>query len=796
VTQTLTVVKTLLMIGLLSFLAGCKNVQIVSPANNSVSNTAPEFRIRFKNGVPETFTATINGTVIDRAAFTVEGNDAVAPVSLGQLKAGDNEFALTAPSSVKSVFHLDQAGPVIHLLGATEGDPRQVTGYLSDRGGPASLSINGTAVTLDANGRFNTSVPNTTTHTLLATDVYGHTTQESFTRLGQRFNPAFAVRINQQGLADSLPEAILQIVESLDFNSFITNPISESCSGALIADACANFSVNNVELTPGSTVAITALSGNRLRMNLHLSRLDLDTTARTYARCKSFLCGGNGNIFGTLTFSGLTTVQNTNISAEFVVSVNNGQVSVQIVNGTLDVDLPLNGLQVDIDFGAVEDIPFIGDLMNTVVNGIINGLVGVLSSIIVNIADGFIAGPVSSLINSLISSLLPDNIALPVGDTTLNIGFSPQGFATSAGGFDLVLASDVGIDARDPDVLPTLGSLFVAGSAPAPYPTQAPGGSNVDLTATLSANLLNQILTEAYEGGLLDITLDEDDGFTLGSLLSIPDFPLDLTGVEDISIVLKGATAPMVTVLPQTSPDGVIRLQVLDLTLKVNVDIGDGRGLQEVLTTTIDLRSPFDLGITPDNRLTVGIEGTPEVTVQSFRIQAGGLVISSGNASVIKDLINSLAPQLLPIMLESLGGVPIPSIQGFSLQLAGIWNPSASNQAFLSLAGNLVSTAAMATAEAPVISAQAVETVYPMFATVTQEQRRSATIALDGFNPEQAPLEFRYRINGGHWTVWKPRSQIQLSYLPAGDNQVEVCARTALLKEDCTTLVVPVPSAQ
>lgn len=795
-TQTLKLFQSLLMVGLLCFLAGCKNVQIVSPANNSVSNTAPEFRIRFKNGVPETFTATINGNVVDPTSFTIDGNDAVATIALAQLAAGDNEFALTAPTSVKSIFHLDQVGPVIHLLGATGDDPRQVTGYLSDRGGPASFAINGFAIPLDANNRFDTSIPAATTYNLSAADVYGYVTNESYITLGEQFNPAFAVRINQQGLAESLPNAILQIVESLDFNDFITNPISESCSGALIADACANFSVNDIALTPGSTVSIQALSGNKLRMNLYLSRLDLDTTAKTYAKCKSFLCGGDGNIFGTLTFSGVTTVQNTNIAADFIVTVNNGAVSVKIVDGTLDVDLPANGLQVDIDFGAVEDIPFIGDLMNTVVNGIINGLVGVLSSIIVDIADGFIAAPVSSLINSLIANLLPDNIALPVGNTTLNIGFSPETFSTSNGGFQLALASDVGIDANDPNVLPALGSRFVTGSAPNPYPSQSPSGTNVDLTATLSANLLNQILTEAYEGGLLDITLDEDDGITVGSLLSIPDFPLDLTGIQDINIVLKGATPPVVTVLPQNSADGVIALQVLDLALKVNVDIGDGKGLQEVLTTTIDLRSPFDLGITADNKLTVGIEGTPDVVVQNFTIKAGGLVISSGNAGVIKDLINTLAPQLLPKMLESLGGVPIPSIEGFSLQLAGIWNPNAANTAFLSLAGNLVSTAAMAAAEAPMVSAAAEETVVPMFATVTQEQLRSATIALDGYNPEADPLEYRYRINGGHWTVWKQRSQIQLSYLPAGNNRVEVCARTSLLKEDCTTVAVSVPSAQ
>ena len=57
-------------------------------------------------------------------------------------------------------------------------------------------------------------------------------------------------------------------------------------------------------------------------------------------------------------------------------------------------------------------------------------------------------------------------------------------------------------------------------------------------------------------------------------------------------------------------------------------------------------------------------------------------------------------------------------------------------------------------------------------------------------------LEYRYRINGGYWTVWKPRKQINLAYLPAGDNRVDICGRTNALKEDCTQVVIPVASAQ
>lgn len=795
--RTIKALKSVFFIALLSVLAGCvAEVQIVSPANDTVSNEAPEFRLRFRDDVPETFTATLNGTEIPSSSFTIEDKDAFVQIDMNQLQAGDNVFSITDPSNVSTTFHLDAVGPVIHVLGAQGNDPKNVTGYLADRGGAASLTINGADIALNEDGSFAADVADATIFDLVATDVYGFASTESFIKLGETFDPAIAARINQQGLNDSLPNAILQIVESLDFNTFITNPVSESCSGAVIADACGNFNINDITLTPGTTVSIQALSGNKLRIAIGLSRLDLDTTATTFARCKSFLCGGSGTVFGTLNFSGVTTVRNTDIAGDFVITVDNGNVSVAIEGGSLDVDLPLNGLSVDIDFGAVEDVPFVGSLLNTVVNGIINGLLGVISSIVVNIVDGFLAGPISSLINGLVSDILPDSISVPVADTNLNLGFSPEGFSTSNGGFDLILANNVTIDAVDPEVLPPLGSAYAPGSAPNPYPTTTPNGTGVDLTATVSVNLINQILTEAYKGGLLNITLDESTGLTIGSLTSIDDFPIDLVGVTDFNIKLSGVVPPAVSVLPQAqSADGVIFVSLLDLSISVNADFGDDNGMQEILATTIDLRAPFDIGVSADSTLTIGIEGTPEVDVNSFRFQLGGLVLNEGGDGVVTNLVNTLVPQVLPEVLGSIGGIPVPSIAGFTLQLAGIWNPNANNEAFIALGGNLVSAEAAAAAVAPTVSADVAAKAFSLFSTETQADKRSATISVGGDNPTDEPLEYRYRVNGGHWTVWKQRDNIELSYLPAGDNVVEVCSRTHLLKEDCTDVTVSVPEA-
>ena len=66
---------------------------------------------------------------------------------------------------------------------------------------------------------------------------------------------------------------------------------------------------------------------------------------------------------------------------------------------------------------------------------------------------------------------------------------------------------------------------------------------------------------------------------------------------------------------------------------------------------------------------------------------------------------------------------------------------------------------------------------------------------VSGESPSDAPLEYRYRINGGHWTVWKQRDAIQLSYLPGGDNVVEVCSRSDMLQQDCTEVTLSVPYA-
>ncbi len=690
--------KAVLALFLLTFLTGClpKPVDIVTPALNTVSNQPPVFRLRFTDGVPATFTAKLNGAVLDPSLFTVEGNDAYLQIKASQLVSGDNNFAVTSPGSVSRKFYYDVEGPVVHLSGAPGTSTKTVTGYLTDISGPASISINGVQTAVDAKGAFSLQVPAATFYNLVAKDKLGNARNETYATLGQMFKKSLGVRVNQQGLDGSVTDAILAIVEQTEFAGLLVNPIITECiKNSLLADACAGISVNDLDLSPGSSIDVAALDNNRLSVVVHLSKMTLDLTASTWAVCHMVLgCAPfvpNGATYGQLNFSGAATVTNTDVAMVFQLAVNNGKIKIDIQPGSLDVDLPLNGLSVDIDYGLVEDIPLLGSVFNDLMNGLISNLGSPLASVLADAFDQYLATPISLVFNLLISNLIPDKVGVNIADTTLYLNFILESFATGAGGFDLDLSTAVTIENTDPAVLPPLGSLFVAGAAPATYPRVTPAGKSVDLTATVSANMINQVLAEAYKGGVLHITLDENDGLTIGKLFDLNNVSIDLSGVANLSVDVWGGTAPSVSVLPQAdAATGVLFISVLDLSVSIKGDLGDGKGVQEILATTIDLRAPLKISINDANALSLSIKKTPEFTIQKIALSLGGLTIQVSDKSAIGRIVNALVPSILPPILDAIGAIPLPSIAGYDLELVDVWNPNANNQGYMTVGANLV----------------------------------------------------------------------------------------------------------
>lgn len=692
--------KALMVLTMLMLLAGCPtaSVQIVTPTQNAVSNQPPEFRLRFPNGVPATFTATLNGTALPSSSFTVSGNDAYLQTTANQLLPGNNNFTVTTPGFVTTKFYYDVVGPVVHLEGATGTSTKTVTGYLSDVGGPVDITINGIKSAVDSTGHFSLNVPAATTYNLVATDTFGNATTETYVSLGQTFNKSLGVRVNQKGLQGSVPDAILALIESTNFKGLLVNPIISQCiNNPLLADACAGLSVNDLKLATGSTIDITALDGNQLAVSVYLSKMSLDLTASTWAVCH-ILTGcslipyvANGATYGKINISGVATVTNTSVTMKFALAINKGKINVNIVPGSLAVNLPANGLSVALDYGAVGKIPLVGNVFTTLMNNLISGLASPIASLVLNTFDKFLATPISLVFNNLITNIIPNQVGVNIADTTLYLGFIMNSFSTSTGGLDLDLSNSVTIANNDPTVQQPLGSRYVSGAAPATHPTTTPKGSAVDVTATISANLINQVLAEAYQGGVMHITLDQNNGLTIGSLLDLSNVNINLSGVTNLSVEINGGSAPEVSILPQANAaTGVLFISVLDLNLVIKADLGDGNGVQQILSTTVDLRAPIKIGINSANALSLSIEKTPDFDIQQIQLGLGGMTFKVSNTSVVGQILNTLAPQILPPILSAIGAIPLPAIAGYNLQLVDVWNPNANNQGYMTVGANLV----------------------------------------------------------------------------------------------------------
>ena len=129
---------------------------------------------------------------------------------------------------------------------------------------------------------------------------------------------------------------------------------------------------------------------------------------------------------------------------------------------------------------------------------------------------------------------------------------------------------------------------------------------------------------------------------------------------------------------------------------------------------------------------------------------------------------------------SAIGGIPVPAIVNFSLQLKDIWNRmQAIMHSSVWWQSGIGSGSRRSGTDGECRSA-ADGSVFVLWQC---EHRRatSSNVHVSGDNPGTDPLEYRYRVNGGYWTVWKVRDAIALSHLPSGHNVVDVCSKAICL---------------
>ncbi len=758
--------RVVFFLAILSLTACKQQFTIESPTSNYINNDQPDvFRVAYPEGQPTGLSMQLN-TANVTSLFTLGEAEATATGdSLAEhIFPGRNVFRVSAGSKSEQVyFYYDIEGPRIHILEASHTGGT-VRGYLADRGGVESLSIDGSPVTLDEDNYFDTFFTSMPVNTFTAVDGFGNQSQTEFARNDQEFHPAMSARLNSGGIS-FLGDALATALGDIDFDSFL-----DSINPLLGLNFVGFFTVE-VNLRDFSfdqpTIDLDVRDDERLDTHVDIPNfsIGMEMGGRTL-----FLIPWS--VGGTITMDRL--VLDTNVLLD-------------IVNKDLDVDL--SGTAVDfvgfhLDLDYIPNILGFEDLLSTIIGAIAEAL----APIFIDILEGVILPVVSDFIGEI-----PIELDITTAeDETLRVKALPEYLDTFDNGLTIDLGATITAPFPSADARPTLGHIYSAGSTPTIGNT-TPDGQPFDIGASISTNLINQALLAAHESGIttMEIRPENTPGTDPEGVSVIENDGDQIQTSDRIGMRLVPASPPFIKLLDREGTWGV--LGWYDVKLAFDLKRVGWDDYQTLFVTTFNLEVPFELGATDDGFLQIGIEQLPTIEIIKSDEQ-GSLVLSP---FFINGILDHFMPVILPKVAAELKSIPLPRIAGHSIYPRDFW-VSGEGGNNLSLAGDLVKLSTTANAPAPdtILRFSGATTMSAAPAAVSAQStdltvtNGTVTIGVSGDNPTNEPLEYRFRVDNGAWSVWKPRTSIQLQRLLGGDHVVEVCARTVVLKQDvdCPTV--------
>ena len=764
-------------------LAACEQANIVAPADNSVSTTKPiSFQVAFPDGqIPASLSMQLNSTnVTDLFTVTETGATADGTLLAEYVYSGRNVFRVTAGTQIKqSVFYYDTTGPAIHIL-AADREAGTVTGYVNDPGGIASVTLDGVALTLDANHGFTASYNDQAYNVFEAVDNFDQTSSTTFARNDNTFT-GLSAYLSQNGL------------------DFLTPILEETLSGSDMAPVLAALgpvTVTIPNLGMSVDVEITDLYMENLDLGLNLQpseRLDVGLYA------ENLVVGLRlSNIDYVLDFLGLLSnlevgaVVNTtddfsgnnylDVLTLLALSVNNGDIDLD----TNNTDLNLSGLDIQLEATGIS-------LFDSIASAIVDGLLDVMLALFNDLMTTLVDHLIMPLVSQFLSELSIGVSLEDIDGNGANIDFNatPDYLSTSATGLGIRLATNASAPTPPAHVPTSLGSLYVDGIAPI-MPATTPDGSTFDFGVALSTNVLNQILVAAHDSGLT--TLNLGPGFYEGSgTLSDAILEGDLVGIR-----ITPASAPYVTLGNADGAAGT--LYWYDLTVALDLYRESWGEYRTIFGATINVEVPFEVNSSFGGYLALAIEQIPVIEVTAT--DSSGILPIPG--SFITSTVENVMPLVLPLLANQLQVIPLPSIFDHTLFMEEFWVEGGSgNNNTLALAGKLIPITLAQNATAPTTSVDNIEYLQTTVEveSVSDGVVTTSIITLDNGalnisvsgtnpNPEYGNLQYKYRIDGGGWSAWKERSSVEVDNFLAGDHSVEICSRSGLMKEETDCPVV------
>ena len=772
----ITTLKRLVFLVTVLGLAACKQASIVTPGQNYVStDKPPSFEISFTGGIPADLAIQLNtADVTDQFAVTEAGAIADGAALQQHVFSGRNVFRLKANNVVKQAyFYYDTEGPMIHIMDK-DAEALTVSGYVSDPAGITSVTLDGAPVTLDSNNSFTTSYVDQPFNTFVAVDTFGQQSTTEFARNDNEF-VGISARLNQGGL-DFLVSVLREELLKMDFQAIVDG-------------------IGEIEL-----IGISPLGLDLFTLGLTVSELsfddviiDLDVQDNEFIQAYIYI----ENLVLGVDLDGaiLLIPWGSGVDIQMDELHLNTDLLLDIVDADLDIvldDTTINHTQPNLDF------QYTPQFLDQITSSIVGILAPLFENLFIEILEKIIIPIVSDFIKDIPITL--QLITLDDGEELL-IEALPEFLDTNDNGITVDLGTRIWAPNPPADIPGALGSLYTEGETPS-LGAQTPSGADFDFGASISSNVVNQALLAAHEAGVTTMAISP--GFYThatpeGIAVYSDSDSTEIETADQIGMRIEPSAPPYVKFMAAREDGAAGLFGWHDVTLYFDLYKSEWAEYRTIFGVTFNLEVPFEVNATEDGYLSIGIEKLPTIFVS--KVDNSGMILIP--PSFINGTLDYFMPAVLPRLAQELKAVPLPRIYNHTLYMEEFWI-AGSGENNLSLAGSLIPISVTEAAAEPSTDIQNIET---QDATLMVESVNSAgvvssdavtvnnaevTIDIDGLNPnpDLGLLEYRYRVDGGGWSVWKKRDQIHLTRLLAGTHQVEVCSRTVLLKREVSCPVV------
>lgn len=631
---------------------------IVTPANSSFLTAVPANLVIRYNTKPTAADVRLNGVSV-RRFFTFGDTEATAAGAdlQGYLVQGTNTFSVDKSGGGPSItFTLDTAGPKVTVLGVSTSEPKEVFGIASDVSGVTSLRLNGTTVNVGVDGLFETTASTANEYVFVATDSRSHESTLRIVPEGRQFNPLLKAAVNETAI-QSLGPVIASRIRDADLKPALAaiNPVFEQTVQGPIFGATYGMQVDIDDGTLGSVTLnsfdILPIDGSGLSVDADIYNVaaHMDMTVL------------NG-LLPSYHILGWFYVDHVHFAGTIKLDVENGELKITFP----DMDIELDGVVTDFD-----NVP---DFLEHLISPLTEVLVDVFKDQVSALAKVAIESLLEEKINEMIIATNVRINPTPAEGDEIELGLTTRLESITTRSRSLLVGLSGGMYAitRDEGVAPTLGSEYNTGAVPDPALNQG------NVTAVVSANLLNQAMMVAYQVGLTHFWIHSNRLY-FGST------PDDTVGAVGSSRIRIAPTSPAAfKVSGNDTIVSTVELNSFDIYLDRNLSSG---GWTPQFRLNMDTALNIELGVDGSNRITIGLVGSPNFHV-NFVENYTALPL---NEAQLTQTINTVLPRLVPLLGNAVGAIEIPSFGGIRL-LPRVMSAVGPDHQHLSFSGDLSAT--------------------------------------------------------------------------------------------------------